>query len=1383
MGLRREIKNRLSKMNGRLRREGRRLASVLLCGVMVAGNLSAVPVSALADSDSDNEFTYEIERAALQEALQTAVSEGNTVNEDLEFAGEYAEEYEQLLEADGTLYELEPAIADDDDSRDKALSLRVFARIEGDIPVDSMYEIDGTEEIVFLVSNKTEETVTASVYVDGLETEAITILPADSIPVENESSVVGSTAVTSGTITGGPSGGGSGNGGSGGSAASTSLEIEETEKVTDEVVIEITDTAADDEMSTDSAIEDSSVSIVDENDSDSSTQTDENGMTDDDPTGNEQTRDDGEAADDPTSNVEGKNDNITDEKTADPDTDDRNANAADVDTKDCGEAADNTDNSNMENGDADAANENSKSEEDSASSDGTSDTTDAGDTDTSGETDTTGDSDTDASDDKNGGSKGDTAGDNDDSDITEDSDVSVLGSAISVHRGILLAAGKATASDADETASDSDASNAIEGITYESVQLDKKGTAAFVTTAADLKLNEVVLVEYTAQENDVAVTVKAPVGALPGGAQLSVSLYKEDSEEYAAAGESVGYDAEDETTGMAAIDITFYDEDGEEVEPLAPVTVNIDVSEIIPESADTSTIEVQHLTETEEGVEPVLVADMTEDTDGSVTVNGENTIAIAEFVVESFSTFTITWQKAATIISDVTTLVYRGENYIVSASYDVDAKLPEGVKLLAAEYEKDSETFQARYAEVAEIYGWKEDYTEGVRLFDISLYDSNDAEVEPAAQMQVTIKYLDQENEIESYTIAHFAKDRTETIAAETEYDGSMQIISFGLDSFSEVMTIDDGISVAAISGDTTVGVGNEITLTGSNGNNHTWTYSSTDGGAVSFGSTNKSSVTVTGVTVGTVTITHSYRSGWDTYTEEYTVTVTAASTIKTVEVYVAGWDTETGQQFSQEMLDLLGIKVMSYQYWFPAGTIQVDMSLLSSSTSPYANTEEDWAYILECLAELDTDALEGGTSAANVGNLIAQYAQQVIQDMSQSTGYYLKIIDATSVSGNYTNSYHDNLHLDMRFNTVTITYIYGNNDITQAMDEVAYDGNTAGSKVFIQGATMDYTPEITAPAGWKIVGYYTDPGCTDGNEWDAVGQPINEDTTVYIKLVPEDDVLLNYVVAVGEGTVTNPSNNDTPAQSGYENFNPTTGTAEGYPKGSTAKAVDGYEFEGWYLDEACTQPVDSSWVDADGKITPQKPEGGWPEGYEATYYAKFVLKSYDITITKVDTDKPETTLSGAVFHIYKTEIVVNADETETTTTLYYSIDGSSVTWVDDPSDAADIKTVGGTANVALTAGVYYMEEITAPNGYNLLTSAIEFTVEKDGTVTVAETDQTYATGDNLTLTVRNTAGSALPETGGPGTTPFRIAGLLLTSCSAYLIYKTLRRKGGWLGE
>lgn len=77
--------------------------------------------------------------------------------------------------------------------------------------------------------------------------------------------------------------------------------------------------------------------------------------------------------------------------------------------------------------------------------------------------------------------------------------------------------------------------------------------------------------------------------------------------------------------------------------------------------------------------------------------------------------------------------------------------------------------------------------------------------------------------------------------------------------------------------------------------------------------------------------------------------------------------------------------------------------------------------------------------------------------------------------------------------------------------------------------------------------------------------------------------------------------------------------------EGSTPTAKANYKFVGWFKDAACTESVSSSWVNAETKeLTPQKEVIGQNDkgqdvlGYKAaTYYAKFDLDVFDLTITK----------------------------------------------------------------------------------------------------------------------------------------------------------------------
>ncbi len=145
---------------------------------------------------------------------------------------------------------------------------------------------------------------------------------------------------------------------------------------------------------------------------------------------------------------------------------------------------------------------------------------------------------------------------------------------------------------------------------------------------------------YEEQAGDVGVVVTASEGALPEEAELSVVIYEEGSAEYLAAVEAVGADLEEEGTGFLAMDISFL-MDGVEVEPLEAVTVAIDISSLLDEDDDPESIEVQHLEETAGELTPVLVADASDEVDGDVDTD----TAVAEFTVESFSTFTLQWNQ------------------------------------------------------------------------------------------------------------------------------------------------------------------------------------------------------------------------------------------------------------------------------------------------------------------------------------------------------------------------------------------------------------------------------------------------------------------------------------------------------------------------------------------------------------------------------------------------------------------------------------------------------------------------------------------------------------------------------------------------------------------
>lgn len=99
-----------------------------------------------------------------------------------------------------------------------------------------------------------------------------------------------------------------------------------------------------------------------------------------------------------------------------------------------------------------------------------------------------------------------------------------------------------------------------------------------------------------------------------------------------------------------------------------------------------------------------------------------------------------------------------------------------------------------------------------------------------------------------------------------------------------------------------------------------------------------------------------------------------------------------------------------------------------------------------------------------------------------------------------------------------------------------------------------------------------------------------------------EETVNINYV-SVGPADAMNFGSVDPASE--------TVMVKSGTAVGSTPTPGTGFKFVGWFKDQACTQPVDATWIE-NNKIIPQKTT----EAYEAaTYYAKFDYAVADLTI------------------------------------------------------------------------------------------------------------------------------------------------------------------------
>ena len=173
-------------------------------------------------------------------------------------------------------------------------------------------------------------------------------------------------------------------------------------------------------------------------------------------------------------------------------------------------------------------------------------------------------------------------------------------------------------------------------------------------------------------------------------------------------------------------------------------------------------------------------------------------------------------------------------------------------------------------------------------------------------------------------------------------------------------------------------------------------------------------------------------------------------------------------------------------------------------------------------------------------------------------------------------------------------------------------------------------------------------------------------------------------------------------------------------------------------------------------------------------------VKPVSFKVIKVDKDDTTKKLSEAEFQIYKS--ANQGDNNAVTLTLennttVYGIPVGNVITTDDEGKAS--------VNNLDAQATYYVKETKAPNGYSLNDFAYQLTgaaVVANGTTTKTEDNVTYTvqtyTYTNFTdITVPDSKLSALPSTGGIGTTIFTIVGCGIMIAAAGLFFASRRKE------
>lgn len=627
-------------------RDGRRLCAAALCVSMVLGNVANTAIAG--DEGINTPYEFKLSSYDLYDAIQTAVSEDHRANLK-EFQGTAAEDYRAMADS-LDLFELNLSGAD----HEGALKLRAFAELSDEIEFSdegvSEYILDGSEKIYFLLTNTSDLERKAVISVDEKKyTDVIKVAPAGAVEMDSVDPLL--SAADFAPTAGKGGGSGSSGGGGGSSAGGPGVEISQ-------------ETAA-------------------ENSSEAETEAGTGTEASDD--AGKETEASSEASTDTPTEASGEGSTDAPETEAAGGSGTENTDSTDgAGTEEAAPADGNGDAGNTGDAGTGTGNEENSGTSGEAGSDAGSDTgVDAG-------SDTGSDAGSDAGSDNSDASAGsDQSGSEQSSDNSGDSgengssDAGTVTASITRHNTYVVmstatpsdseeaedevdetetddATDEATPSNAEEASPSNANADIIDGIVYRPVILDGEAVVLFETTVDEMALNEAaydwamdhgVTETYTSDPafDKATVTVVARKGALPENVTLKVTELE--GQEYQDAKDKLD-EAATVYDGMMALDIRFVDASSgseAEIEPdpeYGEVKVFIEMKqEALPADVAPENIEVQHLKEDAETgeIQVEKVADTTAETSGTVEVKEDDAVVAAEFAVESFSTFTITW--------------------------------------------------------------------------------------------------------------------------------------------------------------------------------------------------------------------------------------------------------------------------------------------------------------------------------------------------------------------------------------------------------------------------------------------------------------------------------------------------------------------------------------------------------------------------------------------------------------------------------------------------------------------------------------------------------------------------------------------------------------------
>jgi uncharacterized repeat protein (TIGR02543 family)/LPXTG-motif cell wall-anchored protein len=449
-------------------------------------------------------------------------------------------------------------------------------------------------------------------------------------------------------------------------------------------------------------------------------------------------------------------------------------------------------------------------------------------------------------------------------------------------------------------------------------------------------------------------------------------------------------------------------------------------------------------------------------------------------------------QAAGSLISEPTTMEYKGEDYKVEAAVDADAQLPEGTTLKAQEVTEasDPEAY-ASYSQKALEQAKEKDSSvqslSSARFFDISFVKADGSEMEPSADVAITLNYDDTQevSDASKVSVVHIADDGAASAVDPEKVDvdapdGKLSSVEFKASSFSIYAIVDTG--------DTTK----------TKEYRRTYTFQNDDGSAYTF------------------TLNKNPESGSNQETSQQIVK--NGESLKDVGVPTPkvsgyegqeflGWGVVTGETVDTDNLitDLTSVTVSGL-------TADETVTLRAVFANQITITFHD-----ETGATIQKKKVNKGTKAD-----ISDVTTEGTGDVALAGWTTTKTLRTQNADGSFTSNTGKATYTD----SIPATATTDNIDLWPVFESahwLTFDANVSDSSATYTAAQR-YTSDETTKAptdpqrqGYTFGGWYTDQGCTEGNEF-AFGSTLSENTTVYAKWTPAE---ANYTVIIWRQRVT----------------------------------------------------------------------------------------------------------------------------------------------------------------------------------------------------------------------------------------------------------------------